>query len=612
MPPKQAAQAQHDRAGEAELEVVRDELPRLVRGGERLGAGVPLQHARELVAIEPVAGRAPRALDVLASVREARDRSVMVEAELLRAIRERPDDDEPRLVYADWLTDRGDPRGEFIVLQCRLAKLDRDDDERRWMDRRRRELLDAHGPAWRRELDAIPTLAAAYFVRGFVPRVAMDESAFVAHAGALLAAAPLLEEVYLRGGDWRDGAPIVPPELARLRRVTFGSTQLALAALASPHLQGVERLELERECHGPSIVAALVRGRFDRLEGLGLGGTRLGNAGLRTLREWPGLARLTWLDLSRCELTEGIHELVSSPNVANLRHLNLWANPIGARGAREVVTSRQLTSLEELRLHETNAGEALVDATLPKLTTLHYGRNPLGPDTGAPLAGAMRLTSLAHLELDGDNLAPPTVDSKAVTAIVTSKHLPNLVSLELRQNRYGAAAATFLRAMRPGFRKLGLAYTDLDEEAAHALAGNPNVATLDELDLTRNPLSHRIVKLLAASPYLRPRVLHLAFTELGDKGVATLARSPILANIRYLDLHRCRLGDAAARSLARSPHLGGLTRLILAGNPITDAGAAALAASKRLRPLLELSLRNTEVTDAGTQALAALGHAVRP
>jgi uncharacterized protein (TIGR02996 family) len=40
------------------------------------------------------------------------------EAALLAAIRAAPDDDAPRLVYADWLTERGDARGAMIVAQC--------------------------------------------------------------------------------------------------------------------------------------------------------------------------------------------------------------------------------------------------------------------------------------------------------------------------------------------------------------------------------------------------------------------------------------------------------------------------------------------------------------
>lgn len=47
--------------------------------------------------------------------------------ELLRTIIEFPDDDTPRLVFADWLDEHGDPeRAEFIRVQCELARLQRD------------------------------------------------------------------------------------------------------------------------------------------------------------------------------------------------------------------------------------------------------------------------------------------------------------------------------------------------------------------------------------------------------------------------------------------------------------------------------------------------------
>jgi uncharacterized protein (TIGR02996 family) len=44
--------------------------------------------------------------------------------ELLQAIVESPDDDDVRLVYADWLDENGEPeRAEFIRLHCRLARM---------------------------------------------------------------------------------------------------------------------------------------------------------------------------------------------------------------------------------------------------------------------------------------------------------------------------------------------------------------------------------------------------------------------------------------------------------------------------------------------------------
>jgi uncharacterized protein (TIGR02996 family) len=45
------------------------------------------------------------------------------EEAFLRAIVENPDDDTPRLVFADWLDEHDDPRGEFIRVQCQLATL---------------------------------------------------------------------------------------------------------------------------------------------------------------------------------------------------------------------------------------------------------------------------------------------------------------------------------------------------------------------------------------------------------------------------------------------------------------------------------------------------------
>ena len=49
----------------------------------------------------------------------------------LRAILADPEDDTPRLVYADYLEEHGDPdRAEFIRVQCAMAKLDEDDERR--------------------------------------------------------------------------------------------------------------------------------------------------------------------------------------------------------------------------------------------------------------------------------------------------------------------------------------------------------------------------------------------------------------------------------------------------------------------------------------------------
>ena len=45
------------------------------------------------------------------------------EAGFLYALRENPGDDDTRLVYADWLEERGDPRGEYLRLEHQLRTI---------------------------------------------------------------------------------------------------------------------------------------------------------------------------------------------------------------------------------------------------------------------------------------------------------------------------------------------------------------------------------------------------------------------------------------------------------------------------------------------------------
>jgi uncharacterized protein (TIGR02996 family) len=84
------------------------------------------------------------------------------EAELLAAIYAEPAADEPRAVYADWLQERGDPRGEFIALQLRPSRGDLE-------LRREAELLEAHWARWIRPLSV--SRAHGTFERGFLARV---------------------------------------------------------------------------------------------------------------------------------------------------------------------------------------------------------------------------------------------------------------------------------------------------------------------------------------------------------------------------------------------------------------------------------------------------------
>jgi len=65
------------------------------------------------------------------------------EAGFIEAIRQRSDDRERWLIFADWLEEQGDPRGELIRLQVHLAELPADDPGWRALVAREFELFHA-------------------------------------------------------------------------------------------------------------------------------------------------------------------------------------------------------------------------------------------------------------------------------------------------------------------------------------------------------------------------------------------------------------------------------------------------------------------------------------
>src|ERR1043165_6117004 len=90
------------------------------------------------------------------------DAAADADAELLALVYAAPDDDGPRLVYADALLERGDPRGELIALQIARARGPISDEARA----REAELLadDARCAGWAQPLSAV---GSCRFERGF-------------------------------------------------------------------------------------------------------------------------------------------------------------------------------------------------------------------------------------------------------------------------------------------------------------------------------------------------------------------------------------------------------------------------------------------------------------
>jgi uncharacterized protein (TIGR02996 family) len=111
-----------------------------------------------------------------------------------QAILEDPDDDGPRLVYADWLDDHGDPdRAAFIRVQCELARLPAEDERRSELQARERRLLVRNYWEWTAGCRDWPVhLRQVRFRRGFVEQLrGWQPRPFLAQAPALFGTYPI-------------------------------------------------------------------------------------------------------------------------------------------------------------------------------------------------------------------------------------------------------------------------------------------------------------------------------------------------------------------------------------------------------------------------------------
>jgi uncharacterized protein (TIGR02996 family) len=66
----------------------------------------------------------------------------------LQAMLASPEDASTRLVYADWLEQRGDGRGEFLRLDLQVERYNREDGSESNLERRHRELAATIDPGW--------------------------------------------------------------------------------------------------------------------------------------------------------------------------------------------------------------------------------------------------------------------------------------------------------------------------------------------------------------------------------------------------------------------------------------------------------------------------------
>jgi uncharacterized protein (TIGR02996 family) len=233
------------------------------------------------------------------------------------------------------------------------------------------------------------------------------------HLEALAAspAAPRLWELDLSGNPCVAGeAWVVLAEaasLAGLEALSLDGSRLGTDALqalvTSPHLRGLRRFSLSAgnsrvpEALGPGGVRVVCGSRaFPGLRELNLSGQKGGAEGLRALAAWPGLRRLTRLDISYfwregdddAEAADAWAAFARSPYWGQLRELNLEGGNLADLEA--LTDSPNLTTLRVLTF------ETFADA--------FSGQDPDGDEAAARLARCPHLADGVEVHLPGKGL----------------------------------------------------------------------------------------------------------------------------------------------------------------------------------------------------------------
>jgi uncharacterized protein (TIGR02996 family) len=515
------------------------------------------------------------------------------EQAFLQAIRETPDDDAPRLIYADWLEEQGGAartaRAAFIRIQCRLAELPDDDPACDALEDEAADLLAEYEGEWTQPLYGVAD--DWLFSRGFVERITIGTPKFLTHAEHLFDFTPLRSLHIL----------IHPRDVPHLA--------------ACSHLQGIETLDFSG-CHlnDRALQQLLTSPHLERLTALNLSGNGINTPGIRALVRSPLFARLRRLDLSR---NFGVGDnavimLSDAWQAENLQALNLAGTNTNVDSFYRLFASTRLRRLTELNF----SGVRAIPAQLyypPR--TLMEDSKLLGQlrsldlsESSVPMIWPGLLSLLIRPNLRQLSLRSIGADSTLAERLADAYDWANLTALDLRANHLGAAGVQAL-AESPrlaSLTQLNVSRNNIRDAGAKALAASVHLTRLRELNLDGNGIGGPGLKALAESANLdRLRTLGLAGNFIGADSVRALADSAYLRHLTYLDLSDAFLEEDSARSLASSANLARLRTLLLKKNLLGDGGAKALAQSPYLARLTTLDLNDNRIGKAGAEALAA-------
>jgi uncharacterized protein (TIGR02996 family) len=340
---------------------------------------------------------------------------------LLRAIEAAPDDDLPRLAYADWLeehaaSDADRARAEFIRLQCaRTGPAGASDPTPA-----ETVLQSKFEGVWVRQLPG--HLFWPQFRRGFIDPVHTGGFNLVRHWEAIAAVAPL-HHVRLFKTPLMTDEIAACPVLRHVRRLDLTSNVIRVAhtqvLMTSPHLTNLRAVNFTSNHVGVGGCRALAAADLPALETLVLDQNLIGDRGLTALLGAPWLPRLRKLSVDRCGLRgPGVANLARSPALAGLRVLDISGTHATQPETLAMLADGAFAGLEVLRLYDCQVTDEVVER----------------------LAASPVLANLRELDI------APRSGERAVRGILDSPYLRKLERLRMNNLDTPPAARRMLEA----------------------------------------------------------------------------------------------------------------------------------------------------------------------
>jgi uncharacterized protein (TIGR02996 family) len=457
---------------------------------------------------------------------------------LLADIIDHPDEDAPRLVYADWLEEHGDQseRAEAIRLGVRRRKLDALHPEAWVLNSRLRQIIDRHkSDWWTGKLPKLDDVIWCVPLWGLTSQIRVwSPAALRRHEDVIFASAPVTDLSLMLEGEPGEGYPDAPKLIAgsrhlhRLRSLELngmvGPEVVGIPTLAEcPGLAGLRELDLGECAHDGDLLESLAEARpFPALESLNLYRNLFGAPGLRALASAPILTTLHKLGLAGGLFYDaGVREILRSPHIHRLRDLNLSENNLHSPVIKN-----------------------LVAVPWEQLEILDLSSNELGPAAIRHLAGSPTMRHLRSLDLSANH----NLGDKDMAELVRSPHLDRL-------------------------RMLNLGFWRLSKRGVEALAGASWVGNLNRLELLSLKGGIPALQALAGAPLTNLRWLDLGYGKSGAGAVEALLGAPWIAGLTHLELGNNQIGLEGARALARAPQLENLVYLNVTGNDLSkEAG----------------------------------------